>query len=105
VTVLSSSESSTHKWRVIYRLMLFVAGEEPNSLEARRNLEIFCNTHLADRYELQVVNVFEDFSKALEHRVLVTPCLVMLEPLPSVMVAGTLRDTKKVGIALRLNKE
>jgi circadian clock protein KaiB len=90
---------------LVYRFILFMAGGEPNSIEARRNLETFCNEQLADRYELQVVNVFEDYSMALKYRILVTPCLVMLEPLPSVMLAGTLQNNEKVRAALRLNKE
>jgi circadian clock protein KaiB len=104
MTELSSFEPNVHKQRVTYRLILFMAGEEPNSIEARRNLETFCNAQLADRYELQVVNVFEDYSMALKYRVLVTPCLVMLEPLPSVMLAGTLQSNEKVRAALRLTR-
>jgi circadian clock protein KaiB len=102
---LPAAGSSIDTQQVTHHLILFVAGEEPNSVQARHNLETFCNEHLAGRYELEVVNVFEDYKAALEHRVLVTPCLVMLAPLPFVMIAGTLQDSEKVRIALRLNKE
>jgi circadian clock protein KaiB len=105
VTELPPSEPTTHEQRLVYRFILFMAGDEPNSIEARCNLEAFCNAQLADRYELQVVNVFENYSMALKYRVLVTPCLVMLEPLPSIMLAGTLQNNEKVRAALRLNKE
>ena len=97
--------SKSQEGQVIYRLLLFVAGHEPNSTLARQNLEAFCRAELEDQYQLQVVNVFEDHRLALEHRVLVTPCLVMLTPLPSVMIAGTLQDEEKVRIALRVPKE
>jgi circadian clock protein KaiB len=90
---------------VRYHLILFVAGNEPNSVLARQNLEDFCSTELGDHYELQVMNVFEDHRSALAHRVLVTPCLVMLEPQPTVMVAGTLQDKEKLRLALRIKKE
>ena len=90
---------------VRYHLILFVAGNEPNSVLARKNLEDFCSAELDDLYELQVMNVFEDHRLALAHRVLVTPCLVMLDPQPSVMVAGTLQDKERLRLALRLNKE
>ena len=96
---------SFQKDEAIYQLLLFVAGKEPNSTLARQNLEALCQTALKGQYQLQVVDVFEDHRLAIEHRVLVTPCLVMVSPLPSVMIAGTLRDEEQVRIALRLPKE
>lgn len=99
---MSESPSLSYQEDFIYRLLLFVAGQEPNSILARRNLEAFCLAELKDGYQLQVVDVFEDHKLALKHRVLVTPCLVTLAPLPSVMIAGTLQDTEKVRAALRL---
>ena len=95
----------TREGRITHQFILFVAGEEPNSILARQNLEALCRADLTDQYELQVVNVFENHTLALEYRVLVTPCLVMLKPYPSVMIAGTLRDTEKVRTVLRLNQE
>ncbi len=95
----------TKEEQVIYHLLLFVAGQEPNSTLARQNLEAFCQAELKDRHQLQVVDVFKDHRLALEYKVLVTPCLVMLAPPPTVMVAGTLRDKEKMRIALRLPEE
>jgi circadian clock protein KaiB len=101
----SPTDPNPQEDQVTYRLLLFVAGQEPNSTLARQNLEAFCQVELKDRYQLQVVDVFEDHRLALEYRVLVTPCLVMVMPPPSVMIAGTLRDEEKMRIALRLPKE
>jgi circadian clock protein KaiB len=100
-----SADSNPQQDQVIYQLLLFVAGKEPNSTLARQNLETFCQAELKGRYQLQIVDVFEDHRLALEHRVLVTPCLVKVSPLPSVMIAGTLRDEEKVRIALRSPEE
>ena len=88
--------------QIVYQFLLFVAGKEPNSTLARQNLEVFCQAELQGHYELQVVDVFEDHRLALEHRVLVTPCLIRVAPLPSVMIAGTLQDEEKVRIALQM---
>jgi circadian clock protein KaiB len=98
-----ATSAESQKERSTHHFILFVAGEEPNSMLAHQNLEALCRAELDDRYELQVVNVFEDHRLALKHRVLVTPCLVMLEPPPPVMVAGTLQDIERVRNALRLN--
>ncbi len=97
--------SGASEARRIRRLMLFVADGEANSLAARKNLQKICDAEPNCHFELQVVNVFDDYQTALKHRVLVTPCLILLEPLPRVMVAGTLNDVDKIRIALRLNTE
>jgi circadian clock protein KaiB len=105
---MSDSSSTAPKLQEdtsIYQFLLFVAGKEANSTLARQNLEAFCHAELKDGYELQVVDVFKDHRLALQHRVLVTPCLVMVAPLPSVMIAGTLRDEEKLRTALRVPKE
>lgn len=99
------TELATQTNQLFYELLLFVAGQETNSNLARQNLEAFCREELDDRYRLQVIDVFEDHRPALEHRVLVTPCLVMVAPLPTAMIAGTLHDKDKMRAALRLPKE
>ena len=88
--------------REVYRLRLFVAGDAPNGVLARDNLGKLCAEHLAGRHELVVTDVLQDFRAALEHRVLVTPTLLLLAPPPRVTVVGTLADTPKVLAALRL---
>lgn len=84
-----------------YKLILFVAGDEPNSLLARANLTRLC-ANLDGVVDLQVIDVFVDSECAVEHGVLVTPCLVLLEPRPRVLIAGTLADLRKVRTVLRL---
>lgn len=93
------------KAQIHRKFILFVAGQEPNSALARQNLEAFCQREFRHDYEIKVVDVFEDHRLALQHRILVTPCLIMLEPLPSVIIAGTLQDDEKVRVALRVAKD
>lgn len=87
-----------------HKLLLFIAGTEPNSLLAQANLARLC-AELEGQVDLQIVDVFVDSDHAVEHGVLVTPCLVMLEPGPRVLIAGTLADTRKVRAVLRLAAE
>ena len=87
-----------------YVLRLFVAGDKPQSLEAKKNIEQICAAHLQGRYELTVFDVFNDFTAALDHGVLLTPTLLLLSPLPSVTIIGNLSDSEKVLGALRLPK-
>lgn len=83
-------------------MMLFVAGNEPNSLAARENLQNLCKSTPGFQFELQVVDVLSEYLTALEHNVLVTPSLILVEPGPRVMIVGTLADQEKVRMALRL---
>ncbi len=43
-----------------WHLRLYVAGESPKSLEAFTNLTRLCDSHLADRYEIEVVDLLEN---------------------------------------------
>jgi circadian clock protein KaiB len=88
-----------------FRLMLFLADNEPNSKLARDNLARFCQDELGDRYEVKIVDVLEDYEAAMEHHVLITPCLVILAPAPRVAIAGTLQDTARVRAAFGLKTE
>jgi len=85
-----------------YVLRLFMADNEPNSRQARENLERLQETHLKMPHKKEFVDVLEDFQTALDNNVLVTPCLILDSPLPKVTVFGNLSDTEKVLAALRL---
>lgn len=85
-----------------YVMLLFVVSDEPNSKQAKDNLKRICDTHLKGRYRNTIIDVLEDFQLALEHNVLVTPTLILVEPPPQVRIFGNLSDTKMVIEALRL---
>jgi len=85
-----------------YVFRLFVAGDESNSLQARRNLARLCEEHIKGRYTIDIVDVLKDPSTAYENNVLVTPTLLLIKPLPKMTVLGNLRDTSRVLGALRL---
>jgi hypothetical protein len=48
-----------------------------------------------------VVDVLDDYQAALDHGVLVTPCLVLLDRDPLVTIVGTLKDDAAVREAMR----
>ncbi len=84
------------------RMILFVAGDEPNSRRARENIRAACSEKGSKRYDLQVVDVFDDFQTALDYDIMVTPALVVLDPPPRVTLLGDLSDTEKLHAALGL---
>ena len=84
------------------KVILFVAGNEPNSVAARANLRRLCDTVPGCEIDCEVVDVLLQHPVALERRILVTPCLVLIDPLPEVMIVGSLTDLDRVRLALRL---
>jgi len=86
-----------------HAFLLFVAGQAPNSVQARDNLTRLCEEHLEGRYQIDIVDVLKHTARAIEYGVLVTPTLVMIKPRPHRRVLGNLSDTETVVAALRLN--
>ena len=87
-----------------YFMRLFVAGDERNSILAKENLQMICKNHLGGRYEIEVIDVKEDFGSALESNVFVTPMLILVSPPPGVKILGNLSDTQKLLRALGIEE-
>ena len=85
-----------------FRLRLFVANSEPNSVNARKVLLRLCNTYLKDHHELQIVDVYEDYNSAIEHGIMAVPALIIESPPPRRTIVGSLTDEEKVLSALGL---
>ena len=81
-------------------LRLYVAGESPNSSEARANLTALLAGHPPEQYELEIIDFLREPHRALEDGVIVTPTLVKLTPLPLQRIIGTLCERPKVLAAL-----
>ena len=89
----------------IYLLKLYVAGEEQNSLLAKKNLTRICDEYLKGLFKIEEVDVLADFVTALKNRIFVTPTLVLAAPEPSATIVGNLGDKELVVSALRLRFE
>lgn len=83
-------------------MTLFVVEGEANSRRAKQNLARFCEEELNGDYELEVVDVLQNFQAAVDHHVMVTPTLMVTEPPPAVAVLGDLRETDRLRDALGL---
>jgi len=76
-------------------LILFVVGDEPNSRQARQNME-HLREIIEESVEYEVIDVLENFQTALDHDILATPALVRARPAPQLTILGNLSDTKRV---------
>ncbi|HZV65086.1 MAG TPA: circadian clock KaiB family protein [Telluria sp.] len=86
----------------IFKFRLYVAGDAQNSVQAKANLHSLCETHLAERYEIEVIDVLREQKRALEDSVFMTPTLVKLAPESPRRIVGTLSQTADVLLALGL---
>lgn len=85
-----------------FKFRLYVAGDGPNSSQAMANLDAICREHLAERHEIEVVDVLREPQRALTDFVMLTPLLVKLSPVPVRKITGTLSQRETVLQALDL---
>lgn len=86
----------------VLSLRLYVAGDGPNSVEARANLAAILLEHPDARYQLEVVDFLKEPLRAMRDGVIVTPTLMRVAPPPERKLIGTLRETATVRAALGL---
>jgi len=86
----------------MFKFRLYVAGDALNSVQAVANLAALCRTHLPDRHEIEIVDVFREAKRALADGIFMTPTLVKLAPAPARKIVGTLSQTQTVLQALGL---
>jgi circadian clock protein KaiB len=83
-------------------LRLYVAGQTRKSLTAFANLRKICETHLAGRYQIEVIDLLERPQLARGDEIIAIPTLVRKLPKPITQVIGDLSDTERVLVGLQL---
>src|SRR4051794_2233761 len=86
-----------------WNLRLYVAGQTVKCVAAVRNLNKFCEEHLAGRYHIDVIDLLENPRLARDDQILAIPTLVRKLPEPLRKVVGDLSNTERmlVGFDLR----
>jgi circadian clock protein KaiB len=85
-------------------MTLYVAGQTPKSLAAFANLKRICESHLAGRYTLEVIDLLKHPQLAREHQILALPTLVRKIPAPLKKIIGDLSNTEKTLIAMEISE-
>jgi circadian clock protein KaiB len=86
----------------IYRLRLFVTGATPNSTRAIANLKGICETHIKGKYELEIIDVYQQPLIAEREQLIALPMLIKHSPWPKRRLIGDMSDTEKVLRGLNL---
>ena len=85
-----------------YVLRLFVSGMTPRSAEALATIKAICEEHLKDRYELEVIDIYQRPDLADEEHIIAAPTLVKKLPDPLRRFIGDLSDRERVLVGLGL---
>jgi circadian clock protein KaiB len=93
-----SGKPKSNKWQ----LRLYIAGNTPKSAAALTNLKKYCELHLCDRYELEVIDLLKHPQLAAGDQILAIPTLVRKVPVPVRKIIGDLSNEEKVLVGLDL---
>jgi circadian clock protein KaiB len=85
-----------------YLLRLYVVGATAGSQRAIANLREICETELAGRYELQVIDIYQQPSLAEGEQIIAAPTLIKELPPPVRQLVGDMSDRDRVLLGLDL---
>lgn len=83
-----------------FLLHLYITGATPNSMRAVRNLKDICEQHLAGRYELLIIDIYQQPNLAAQEQIIAAPTLIRARPLPRRQLVGDLSNRAAVLISL-----
>jgi circadian clock protein KaiB len=79
-----------------YVLRLYVTGASPNSIKAISNIKNICEMHLAGRYALEIIDIYQQAELAKSEQIIAIPLLIKKLPLPEKRLIGDMSETEKV---------
>ncbi len=83
-----------------WQLRLYVAGQTAKARSALANLQRVCETHLAGRYSIEVVDLLVNPRLAAGDQILAVPTLVRKLPEPIKKIIGDLSNEERVLVGL-----
>jgi circadian clock protein KaiB len=87
-----------------YVLRLYVTGTTPASVRAVANIKSICEEHLNGRYELDVIDLYQQPVLAKGEQIIAAPTLIKKLPLPLRRIIGDMSDTQRVLVGMDLQK-
>ena len=85
-----------------YVLRLYVTGTTPQSVRAITNVKKICEEYLKGRYELEVVDLYQQPQMARGEQIIAAPTLVKKMPLPLRRIIGDMSRSERVLTGLDL---
>jgi len=98
----SMEEALEKKGSEKYILRLYVAGVTPASTAAIMNIKKICEENLKGRYELAVIDVYQQPVLARDEQILAAPTLIKKLPLPIRRFIGDMANKERILVGLDL---
>lgn len=98
-------ESLIRKKEEQYLLRLYVTGTTVHSVRAIANIKKICEEHLKGRYNLEVIDLYQQPGLARGEQILAAPTLIKKLPVPLRRIIGDMSNTEKVLVGLDLKRK
>lgn len=85
-----------------YELRLYITGMTSRSTAALATIKAICEEHLAGRYQLEVIDIYQQPKLAKDEQIVAAPTLVKRVPAPIRRFIGNLSDRDRVLLGLNL---
>jgi len=86
-------------------LKLYVGGSSTRSAQAISNVRHICDEHLTGRYDLEVIDVFQQPDLAHEQQLLAAPTLIKEQPEPIRRLVGDMSNEERVLFSLNITRK
>jgi circadian clock protein KaiB len=88
-----------------YVLRLYVSGSTLKSALAVENIKRICEQYLKNRYDLKVIDIYQQPNLAREEQIVAVPTLIKRLPPPLRRLVGDMSNLKKVLFGLDLGMQ
>jgi len=85
-----------------YVLRLYVTGKTPRSTQAVENVRAICDEYLEGRYDLEVIDIYQQPTLLAGEQIVAAPTLVKKHPLPMRRLVGDMSNRRRVLLGLDL---
>ena len=99
-------QADSHSRQAKYVLRLYVSGSTLKSSRAVENIKRVCEQHLKNRYDLEVIDIYQQAKLARDEQIVAVPLLIKRLPLPLRRLIGDMSNQEKVlfGLDLRMRE-
>jgi circadian clock protein KaiB len=88
------------KTPIKYALRLYITGQTPRSLQSVENLKRLCEKYLKGRFDLEIVDIYQQPALAAEGQIIAAPTVIKMMPLPLRRLVGDFSDQARVVLGL-----
>src|SRR6202040_3490531 len=92
--------SGSHSRQAKYVLRLYVSRSTLKSERAVENMKRVCEEHLKGRYDLEVIDIYEQANLARDEQIVAVPTLIKRLPRPLQRLVGDMSNLTKVLLGL-----